>query len=150
MLGGSTPPARMDPGPGAAPLPREKSSAEVREQEAQECVGGLRNPNCHVSRNSALRKVGRRVRRVLDDFVDRHPQMIDMGMQLGKGIDTDFAEAEVDEFRRDFAKEFDIKAPDQLDGYWQELFKVLIEISEDVDIDIPIRCRLAQCSIHDL
>ena len=98
-------------------MPRAKTSAEQREMEAQECWGGLRNPNRSSARNPALRKVGLRLRQVLDSFVDLNPKIADMGLQLGTGEDTDFSETELKNVRADLARAFGIEAPGHLPGH---------------------------------
>ena len=43
------------------------------------CVGGLRNPNKAVAKNVALRKVGVRLRIVLERVVREMPQVMSVG-----------------------------------------------------------------------
>ena len=59
-----------------------------REQENQDCIGGMRNPNSAVARNGALRAVGLRLRRRFEDFVKVHPAILEIGQNFGSASYT--------------------------------------------------------------
>ena len=80
---GIPPPAWISPGVGAAPLPRRQTTKEARDQESEKCLEGLRNPNQAVAANQDLRQVGRRLRRVLEQFLDLNTDCVDVCRRLG-------------------------------------------------------------------
>ena len=53
-----------------------KSKKEIREEENEDAIGGMRNPNRAISRSAAWRRIGSKLRSVLDESLDQcmdHP-----------------------------------------------------------------------------
>ena len=128
---------RIDPNASAEPLAQEITKREVRECESNTCIGGLRNPNRAVAKSATLRKVGVRVRKVLESVVQGIPSTLAKGAKIGTEDAVDFTDREIKFTRKALAKEFNIDYPGQLSGYWAGLFKALIVDSGDLDVDIP-------------
>ena len=57
---------------------RPESKKEIRERENAAYLGGMRNPGKACKRVPGLRTVGRRVRRMLESFVDHHPHVLNL------------------------------------------------------------------------
>ena len=59
------------------------SSKEAREQENDECVGGMRNPHHAVAKGSGWISWGRQARVTLDEVLRRHPGVLQLVDRLG-------------------------------------------------------------------
>ena len=97
----------------------------------------LAEPQQEVAKNVALRKVGVRLRIVLERVVREMPQVMSVGEALGSGSAFDFDDDTLMMCRQMLAKEFGLATPPPKNGYWADLFQWIIEEANDPDTDIP-------------
>lgn len=67
------------------------SAKEEREQENEECIGGMRNPHHAVAKNSGWVSWGRAARAALDEVLQLHPEVLRLVDRLG----TEMSDTEV-------------------------------------------------------
>ena len=65
--------------------PAQPSRRELRASEDQRALGGMRRPDLSVRRNAGYRKVGQKLRAALEQYVDSHPQLLELARSLRRG-----------------------------------------------------------------
>ena len=82
-----------DPLPVTADAPQETLRGK-RERENRECVGGMRSPASTVQRFPRMLKVGALIRRLIEAFITKHPDVGGMRTLLGSDMLTSYASSE--------------------------------------------------------
>lgn len=123
-----------------------KSKKEVREEENEEAIGGMRNPNKAVARSAAWRRIGGKLRNILDESLDEcmdHPvyQLIQK-LRSKESVDhPDFQRYLADMGESTAAKIAKaLNSPDALErgpsGWRWRLIETITNEAEDPDVDV--------------
>ena len=115
------------------------SKRDIREQENAQFPGGLQNPNRAVARNPGLRRVGSRIRSVLEQFLCDFPDVSSVLDLLGKEDAPGFEPEHIKELRSRFASEFSVALQEEytnLRSYWVELWESFVSLSRDLDVAV--------------
>ncbi|CAE8637383.1 unnamed protein product, partial [Polarella glacialis] len=67
----------------------EESNRDRRARENRECLGGMRSPWRTVGKLPSLRKVGKRCRKVVEDYLTKHPEALAIMRGLGSTPDDE-------------------------------------------------------------
>ena len=118
---------------------KEETKEERRERENSECIGGLRSPWKSVQKLPKLRKVGRQLRRILEDFLDAYPKFENMP-QGGQQAEEFEKAQEIEELRRIIAEVLgteDIRACDNGSPWRAGIVQAHINKSDDPESGLP-------------
>ena len=126
---------------GASHTPEGPTKRVRKEEEADQFVGGLRNPLSGLRLIPNAFEVGRKVRSVLEPFVSKHwsalTPIID---SLGSENPIEPSEEQIVELRSNLASALSLKVtPDGLSkqGLQPWLFRALLEQSGDPEVEVP-------------
>ena len=110
-----------------------------REIEADESVGGLRNPARSLPKIPGWSVVGPRVRTVLESFVSRHWLELQPIIEtLGSDEPIEPSDSRVHELRRELASALGLNSPhEEPEGLQAWLFKGLLEAAGDPETEVP-------------
>ena len=114
------------------------SKRVVREQENQECVGGLRNPNKACAKNKQLRVIGARVRMCLETMLAERPHMVKVTETLGQEQGHRFSDDDINAVRA--AMSTVLQIPPYSPGncqYWADAIEAIVKGAGDPDTVLP-------------
>ena len=112
---------------------REESAAFRREQENEECIGGLRNPVKSLERVPGWYRVGSRLFWTIENLQQVDTQFHDLYNIVGANVDFNFEDA-LDKLRNAMATEFSVGSPPK-SGLWSELMVQMTKDANDPDTE---------------
>ncbi|CAK0883204.1 unnamed protein product, partial [Prorocentrum cordatum] len=134
-LAGQTGAARRPPDGVALPEPR-----AAREAANNAALGGLRDPNRAVARSVGLRRTGARVRKVLDEVLDRSSfkeSVVSVIDQMGTDQCNGFSQEAVEFTQEALRKELGASRSDPGTVFDHQLWKSLLDAAGDPETEVP-------------
>ena len=132
------------PGMAQESAPRRRSLKEVREQENDACIGGLRSPWKSVEGNPQMKAVGRALRATLEKALERYP-VLEEAADGGEFNDASDEQLEAMEFvRQELALTLGTAHPQDRGAsqHWHpHLVQAWVSASGDVEVDLPAWLR---------
>lgn len=106
----------------------QKTIRDLREEENRKAVGGLRDPRSAVKASASLRRVGAKLRRIIEEnFRDEEVE------KLCENFEEGLSQTWVEEIRQKLGKEF--QAEVKSEGLQADLLQAMLTEAEDVDAE---------------